>query len=60
VRDKKVLHDMVTNFSKNLYTADQEVRPGEVVNLFQPVICEEMNVNLCKDFTDDEISDALF
>jgi hypothetical protein len=51
---------MVTNFSKNLYTADQEVRPGEVVNLFQPVICEEMNVNLCKDFTDDEISDALF
>jgi hypothetical protein len=60
VRDKKVLHDMVTNFSKNLYTADQEVRPGEVVNLFQPLICEEMNVNLCKDFTDDEISDALF
>jgi hypothetical protein len=60
VRDKKVLHDMVTNFSKNLYTADQEVRPEEVVNLFQPVICEEMNVNLCKDFTDDEIRDALF
>jgi hypothetical protein len=43
-----------------LYIADAEVQPEEVIHLFQPMITEEMNKCLCKEFTKEEISDILF
>jgi hypothetical protein len=43
-----------------LYIADAEVQPEEVIHLFQPMITEEMNKCLCKEFTKEEISDTLF
>jgi hypothetical protein len=57
VQDKKT---MQTDSFKSLNTADPVVSPEEVVNLFHPVISGEMNECLCKEFSEEEISDALF
>ena len=51
---------MITNFFQEFYTADQNVKPEEIINSIQPRITYEMNKNLCGDFSDDEISNALF
>jgi hypothetical protein len=51
---------MARGFSMNLYKADQHVCPGEVLHLFQPAITDAMNDELCRNFTDEEIGDALF
>jgi hypothetical protein len=59
-RDKKEMESLTTNFFKELYTADPAVQPNQVIDLFQPLITEEMNVDLCKEFSDEEISNALF
>jgi hypothetical protein len=60
IRDKKVMHGMVTDFFKTLYMADPEVSPEEVVNLLQLLTFRDMNESLCKDFSEEEISDVLF
>jgi hypothetical protein len=54
------MESLTTNFFKELYTADPAVQPNQVIDLFQPLIIEEMNVDLCKEFSDEEISNALF
>jgi hypothetical protein len=59
-RIKKTMHGMVTDFFKSLYMADPEVSPEEVVNLFHLVISGEMNESLCKEFSEEDISDVLF
>jgi hypothetical protein len=51
---------MATDFFKNLYHADPGVVPDELINLTEPKITPEMNECLCKEFSDEEISDALF
>jgi hypothetical protein len=37
-----------------------EVQPDDLVQLFQPQVTPKMNDMLCKEFSDEEISDALF
>jgi hypothetical protein len=51
---------MTTDFFKKLYTADQAVKPDEILNLFEPLISDEVNRKLCREFSADEISDAIF
>ena len=34
--------------------------PGDLINLIDPKISDSMNEDLCRDFTPEEISDALF
>jgi hypothetical protein len=58
--DPHVLKLMTTNFFKNLYQADPGVVPVELLNLTEAKITQDMNEHLCKEFTDQEISDALF
>jgi hypothetical protein len=48
------------HFFRTLYTADLTVHPEEVVQLFEPLILDGMNADLCKEFSAKEISDALF
>jgi hypothetical protein len=36
------------------------VAPQGIMHLFQPIVSQDMNDNLCKAFTDEEIGDALF
>jgi hypothetical protein len=60
MKDKGEMENMVRQFFQELYTADSEVNPWEVLSLFEPVISDDMNLDLCKPFTDEKISDALF
>jgi hypothetical protein len=54
------MESMAANFFKDLYMADSNISPDHVIELFQPLITDEMNEELCKDFTKEEISNALF
>jgi hypothetical protein len=51
---------MACYFFKELYKADPGVQPQEVLNLVQPKITDKINEDMCRDFSDEEISDALF
>jgi hypothetical protein len=59
-KDRKEMESMATEFFKNLYTADLEVDPGQLTDLFESRITDKMNGDLCKEFTNDEIGTALF
>jgi hypothetical protein len=59
-QDRKMMERMAVSFFKDLYLVEPGVNTEEVVNLFQPIIYDATNSNLCKEFTTDEISDALF
>jgi hypothetical protein len=58
--DPQMLKRMTTDFFKNLYQADSGVVPTELLDFTKGKITQEMNEYLCKEFTDQEISDALF
>jgi len=58
--DRSTMEGMVNNYFSNLYTNDPSVYPQEVVSLFDQCITPEMNETLCKEFSEEEISDALF
>jgi hypothetical protein len=51
---------MVVSYFKSLYTRDPSLDSTPITSLIPEQISEEMNESLCKDFTDEEISDALF
>ena len=51
---------MDVQFFENLYTPDQEVVPDSVLHLINQKVDHAMNVQLCKTFSEEEISDALF
>ena len=51
----------ITNsFFKQLYSCDDSVDPSHIISLVNPLVSDDMNEELCKPFTDQEISDALF
>jgi hypothetical protein len=51
---------MATSYFQSVYTRDPSIVPTHVVNLFQEVLTDEVNDNLCWPFMEEEISDALF
>jgi hypothetical protein len=51
---------MATSYFKELFTRDPSLNSDALVDLIQEKVTLEMNLDLCKDFTDDEIGDALF
>ena len=51
---------MATNFFKKLYEADDSVELDVLLSLFEAKVTQNINESLCRDFTDLEISDALF
>ena len=58
--DPKVLQAMSMDFFRDLYTVDSNVDPFELVDLMSTKITDDMNEALCRDFSVDEILDALF
>jgi hypothetical protein len=54
------MESMARGFFMNLYQGDQDVCPYEVIHLFQPMITDAMNEELCRTFSDEEIGDTLF
>jgi hypothetical protein len=54
------MKQMVVQYFADLYSAEQEVQPNRVLHLIEPKITQEMNEDLCRHFTENKISDALF
>jgi hypothetical protein len=57
---KKEMENLARKFFMDLYKADTEVIPQSMLHLYEPMVSQDMNDNLCKEFTDQEIGDALF
>lgn len=52
---------MITNgFFTSLFTKDPSVLPGLITDHLQRRVNNDMNICLCKDYSEEEISDALF
>jgi hypothetical protein len=51
---------MATEYFQNIFSADPDILPEHVLNLFEEKVTADMNIKLCADFTDKEIGDALF
>jgi hypothetical protein len=58
--DVSTLHQMATDYFQKLFTADDSLDPSPVIELLEPCISEGTNESLCAEFSDKEISDALF
>jgi hypothetical protein len=58
--DPKVLQTMAVDFFRDLYSADSNVDPSKLIELMNTKITEDMNEALCRSFSVEEISDALF
>jgi hypothetical protein len=54
------MQDMVQLYFNGLFSVDREVSLGLVLNLVEPWVTQDMNDDLCRAFTEKEISDALF
>jgi hypothetical protein len=59
-KEKKEMESMARDFFQQLYKADPNVQPEGLLHLIQPKITEEMNKELCKEVSDEEVGDALF
>jgi hypothetical protein len=51
---------MATDFFKSLYYVDREVDADELLSMLHRSISEDMNQSLCREFSDEEVGDALF
>jgi hypothetical protein len=56
--DSSTLQTMTTEYFQKLFTADSNLDPQPVIDLFDECISEEANEKLCCEFTEKEISDA--
>jgi hypothetical protein len=54
------LGNLITDYFRSMYLRENLSQQEEVINLFSPKVTDEMNGRLCCNFTDEEISDALF
>jgi hypothetical protein len=59
-KDKKEMSKMTKAFFEQLYMADPNVCPLELLQMVEPKVTESMNEDLCKEYSDEEIGDALF
>jgi hypothetical protein len=51
---------MATSYFQELFTRGHLLNADNLINLTEEKVTSDMNDNLCKEFTDEEISDALF
>jgi hypothetical protein len=59
-KDKSEMEEMTCDFFRQLNSADEGVSLIELTQLFEPTILDKTNAYLCKEFTDEEISNAMF
>jgi hypothetical protein len=58
--DEVEMQGMAENYFKSLFTKDNSIDPDGIVDLFEKNITDELNAELCKPFSPEEIADALF
>lgn len=56
----KVMEKMATQYFREMYTADPNLDHSKTTQLIKEKVSISMNENLCKDFTEEEISLAMF
>lgn len=54
------MEQITTQFFSNLCTKGPSVNPTLAIDMFEQVLSDQMNEDLCKPFTEQEIGDALF
>jgi hypothetical protein len=59
-KDRREMEGLARDYFIDLHEADSGVDPQGIMHLFQPTVSQDMNDNMCKAFTDEEIGDALF
>jgi hypothetical protein len=60
VDKQEEIEELTTSFFDDLYTQDTTVLPSDLLDLIHTSVPESTNAELCKEFSDMEISDALF
>ncbi|CAN1820450.1 LINE-1 retrotransposable element ORF2 protein [Linum perenne] len=60
IEEEEEIARHIKSFYENLFTAREEVQEDEISNWIPSVITEEMNRNLCRPITDEEIKNAVF
>jgi hypothetical protein len=60
VQTKEVVTGMVNDYFNSLYARDDHLNPQEIIDLFDTRVTDEVNEELCRPFTDEEIGNALF
>jgi hypothetical protein len=55
-----VMKEMAVGFFDDLYQQDIEVRPELVLDHVEVKVTDDMNHELCKEFSEKEIADAIF
>jgi hypothetical protein len=58
--DQGAMQQEAANYFETLFSKDEAVDPQQIVDLFEECISPEMNSELCKEYTTEEISNALF
>lgn len=58
--DPDGIKNLANSFFKDLYTKDSSICPDDLINLIHATISPEINESLCKEFSDEEIGNALF
>ena len=51
---------MANSYFKEFFTKDPTLSSDVVLDCIAPKVTEEMNVSLCRPYSDEEISNALF
>ena len=51
---------MATSYFKEVFTKDPTLDQEEVLDIIAPKVSAEMNEALCQEYTEEEISNALF
>lgn len=54
------MQGLATEYFTELYSKDENVEPEPIVELFDECVTQEMNEDLCKPFSEEEIGNALF
>jgi hypothetical protein len=52
--------EMASSYFENLFTKDDRIRPDMLLDKVQAKVTQDMNMALCRDFTDQEIEHAIF
>jgi hypothetical protein len=59
-KEKSEMEAMASQFFQDLYTTNQTVNSQDLIQLFEQKNSEGTNGDLCRDYSDEEISDVLF
>jgi hypothetical protein len=58
--DEEEMQGMAANYFENLFCKDTSIDPTVIVELFEPKVTNDLNFELCKPYSPEEIANALF